>query len=114
MTPFNLNLILAQAPTAAAPTASDFLRGPLIPMLLMLGAVFFITQRSNSKRAKQHAQMIANLKVGDKVTTTSGIIGTIISTRENSLVLRSEETKLEVLKSTVADAVKRDADAAKA
>ena len=111
--PFNLNLILAQTPAAAQPSAGDFLRGPLIPMLLMLGAVFYITQRSNSKRAKQQAAMVAALKPGDKVTTSSGIIGVIISVRETSVVIRSDETKLEVLKTTVADAVKRDAEPAK-
>ena len=53
-------------------------------------------------------------QTGDKVSTTSGIIGTIVTVKERTVSIRSEDSKLEVLKSAVTEVLERKADAAEA
>ena len=60
--------------------------------------------RPQQKRQKQWQQMLANIKSGDKVTTAGGIRGTIISIKDDSIVIRvaPDNLKLEVAKSAIA------------
>jgi preprotein translocase subunit YajC len=103
----NLNLlavVLGDAP-AANPTG-DLLR-TVGTMAIMLGALYFVMIRPQSKRSKELSQLLTNLKPGDKVATSSGILGTIVAVKEKSVSLRSAETKLEVLKSSIAEVTER-------
>jgi preprotein translocase subunit YajC len=92
---------------AGQPGPADLLRGPMIPMLIMMAAFFFIMQRSQSKKAKEHEALLKSMKAGDKVLTASGIIGTIISVKDKSVSVRSADTKLEILKSAVSEITER-------
>ena len=80
------------------------------PALLVF--MFLFMMSSQRKRAKQQEQLLKALKSGDKVATTSGIIGTIVTVKDRSLTLRSEESKLEVLKSAVTEVLERKGDPA--
>ena len=102
MTPLKLNLVLAQvAAPSPSPGPADLLRGPFIPMLLMLGAVFYMTYRSNKKRQKEQEELVGAIKAGDKVVTSSGLLGLVTHVRERSVVMRCEDSKLEILKSAI-------------
>src|SRR4051812_3182467 len=80
----------------------------LIGYVVILGAMFyFLMIRPQSKKAKEHATLIQTLRPGDKVVTASGIIGTVVSVKDKSVALRSAETKLEVLKSTISEITER-------
>jgi preprotein translocase subunit YajC len=73
-------------------------------MLLLIGLFFVaVILPANRRQKKEQAQMMANLKPGSKVVTSSGIIGTVIGLKdgEDELTLRSEDAKLKVLKSSV-------------
>jgi preprotein translocase subunit YajC len=76
-----------------------------IPIILMVVFMMF----SQNKKAKQHAALLATIKSGDKVLTTSGIIGTVVSVREKEKVvtIRSADAKLELTLSSVADITER-------
>ena len=54
-------------------------------------------------RAKQQDSLLKNLKSNDRVVTSSGIVGIVISVKEKSVTLRSADSKLEVLKSAVTE-----------
>ena len=72
--------------------------------LVAVGLVFyFLLILPNQRRQKQQQVMIANLKNGDRVTTTGGIRGTIVGLKDEFIVLRvpPEQVKLEVLRSAV-------------
>ncbi len=75
----------------------------LVLMVVMIGFMFF----SQSKKAKQHAAMLKTIKPGDKVLTSSGIIGVVLSIRDNTLTLRSADAKLELARSAVAEITER-------
>ncbi len=80
--------------------------GSLIPMLIMLIpviAIFFFMSRSQKKRDKEAARMRDELTVGDEITTIGGIIGKIVSIKEETLVLETtkDRTRIRILKSAV-------------
>jgi preprotein translocase subunit YajC len=60
--------------------------------------------RPQQKRQKQWQQMLANIKTGDRVTTAGGIRGTILSIKDDSMVIRvaPDNLKLEVAKNAIA------------
>jgi preprotein translocase subunit YajC len=68
--------------------------------------------RPQSKKAKQHAEMLKAVRPGDKIVTSGGLIGIVVSVKERSLAIRSAETKLEVLKSAVTEITERSGEAA--
>jgi preprotein translocase subunit YajC len=74
-----------------------------LPILLIIGVFYFLLIRPQQKRQKQLQETIATLKIGDKVVTTGGIIGVIITVRDTSFVIRSaEKSILEIARSAVA------------
>jgi len=69
-----------------------------------MGVVFyFLLIRPQRVRAKQQDSLLKNLKSNDRVVTSSGIVGIVISVKERSVTLRSADSKLEVLKSAVTE-----------
>jgi preprotein translocase subunit YajC len=112
----HLNAILAQAAapvttTTAATTGTTappapqglqtLLNSPL-PMLVLFGVVFyFILIRPQSQQRKKQAALLAALKSGDKVVTSSGIIGVVITVKDTTVSIRSADAKMEVTKASV-------------
>ena len=74
-----------------------------IMMVLIIGGMFFFMWRSNKKQETQTKNMLANLQVGDEITTIGGIIGKIISIKEETCVIETSRdcTKIRILKSAV-------------
>ena len=106
---YSLNVILADVAAAPAtqqnPVAALLqMAGPIILMLVML---YFVMIRPQSKKAKEHAAMLQGIRPGDKIVTSGGVVGTVVSVKERTIALRSAETKLEVLKSAIADVTER-------
>jgi len=73
------------------------------PMILLVIVFYFILIRPQQQRAKQQVKLIASLKSGDKVVTSSGIIGVITSVKDRTVSLRSADAKMEVTKSSVTE-----------
>lgn len=68
-----------------------------------MGVIFyFILIRPQQKRAKDQRKMLETLKSGDKVVTSSGIIGEVITVKDRSVTLRSSDAKFEITKESVA------------
>ncbi len=74
-----------------------------IVMVVIIGAMFFFMWRSNKKQEKQTKDMLSNLQVGDEITTIGGIIGKVISIKEETCVIETSRdcTKIRILKSAV-------------
>ena len=54
--------------------------------------------------------MLAGLKAGDKVVTTSGIVGIVITVKDKTVSLRSADAKMEMTKSSVVEILERGGD----
>ena len=75
----------------------------MLPWLLIFGVFYVLIIMPQRKRQKALQETIANLKAGDRVITTGGIIGTITAVRDTSLMIRSaDKSILEVARSAVA------------
>ena len=78
----------------------------LNPMFLIgMMALFFILVILPAKRKQKQEQqnMMASMKMGSKVVTSSGILGTIVKMKDGDeeVVIRSEDTKIRVLRATI-------------
>jgi len=82
--------------------------GMLIPFVLIFVIFWLLLIRPQMKKQKEHQKLLAALKKGDRVVTSSGMFGTIASFNEekNIVVLKvSEDIKLEFLRSSIAGKV---------
>ena len=76
--------------------------GQFIPLILIFVIFYFFLIRPQQKKVKEHKLMVENLKRGDKVITSGGIVGSIDRVIDNDKVevTISENVKVEVIKST--------------
>lgn len=77
--------------------------GMLIMLVVMFVAMYFLTIRPQKKAEKEAAEMRNNLEVGDEVTTIGGIIGRIVSIKEETCVIETSRdgTKIRFLKTAI-------------
>ena len=97
--------ILSVAAFVAGPGPGGFGSGfSLLLPVLMIGVVYLMMIRPQQKKQKIWAQMLSELKTGDKITTTGGIRGTILSLKDDALIMRvaPDGIKIEVVKSAIA------------
>jgi preprotein translocase subunit YajC len=71
---------------------------------LMIAAFYFLLIRPNQTKQKKWSELLNQLKMGDRVTTTGGIRGTIINLKDDTIQLRiaPDNLKLEFVKSAIA------------
>ena len=76
--------------------------GQFIPLILIFVIFYFFLIRPQQKKVKEHKIMVQNLKRGDKVVTSGGIVGTVERVMENDKaeIEISENVKVEIVKST--------------
>lgn len=74
---FAMSLPSNGAEGAAPGGLGGLLQGPLPMLVLMFAIFYFLLIRPQQKKAKQHKEMLAALKVGDKVLTGGGVYGKI-------------------------------------
>ncbi len=79
--------------------------------IAMFGVIMYVLMiRPQQKKAKEHDTLMKGLRAGDKVVTTSGILGVVLSIKDKTVSLRSADTKLEVLKSAIAEVTERSGE----
>ncbi len=98
---FFITDVLAQSATpAATPQSSGFSQ-----ILILLGFVvifYLLLWRPQAKRAKEHRQLMANLAVGDEVTTTGGIVGKVMRLNGDLITLNiAENVEINLQKAAV-------------
>jgi len=77
--------------------------GFLIPMVLVFGVFYLLLIRPQQKKQRQLQETITQLKAGDRVVTTGGIVGVITAVRDTSFLIRTaEKTILEIARTAVA------------
>ena len=87
------------------PTGSSWQE--LVPTVVMLVLVvvffYFFMVRPQKKKEKEEAQMRDNLEIGDEITTIGGIIGKIVSIKEETVMIETghDRTKIRILRSAV-------------
>ena len=76
---------------------------PIIMLVGMFVAMYFLTIRPQKKADKEANEMRNNLQIGDEITTVGGIIGRIVSIKEETCVIETSRdgTKIRILKTAV-------------
>lgn len=76
---------------------------PILMIVVMFVAMYFLTIRPQKKAEKEANDMRNNLQVGDEVTTIGGIIGRIVSIKDETCVIETTKngTKIRFLKSAI-------------
>ena len=76
----------------------------LLPILLFIPVFYLLLIRPQQKKQKQWQQMLASIKTGDRVTTAGGLRGTILSIKDDAIVIRvsPDNLKLEIAKNAIA------------
>jgi preprotein translocase subunit YajC len=113
-----LKILLAEAApatqTAPAPQTAPNPQAQMLNTVLLFGGIgllmWLMLFRPQQKRQKELETMIKNLRAGDKIVTNSGIVAVVLSLKDKTISIRSNDTKLEILKSAVAEVTERGGD----
>ena len=76
--------------------------GQFIPLILIFVIFYFFLIRPQQKKAKEHKQMVENLRRGDQIITSGGIIAIVERVMDNDRaeVIVRDDTKVEIVRST--------------
>jgi len=75
----------------------------LIPLLLMFAVFYFLLIRPQQRKQRRHQDMLKALKVGDKIVTSGGLIGTIVEGGDQFVKLEiADRVRVEVGRSYIA------------
>lgn len=77
--------------------------GTILIIVLFVVVVYFMMIRPQKKQEKETKEMRDNLQVGDEITTIGGIIGKIVSIKEETITIETshDRTKIRFLRSAV-------------
>lgn len=97
--------------------AAGSMTSTLVMLIMMLAVFYFMLIRPENKRKKEAEEMRSAVKVGDKITTIGGIIGTVVHIKDDKLVIETsaDQVRIEVAKwamssnETAAEAKKNEA-----
>ena|ERR1041385_7662280 len=100
--------ILAQAlPAGTQPNPTATMLQTMGMVVFFIVVMYFIMIRPQQKKAREHDQLLKLLKPKDKIVTSGGVVGIVVSVGDRSITIRAADTKLEVLKSAVAEITER-------
>ncbi|MBM4250997.1 MAG: preprotein translocase subunit YajC [Deltaproteobacteria bacterium] len=103
----NAATAMAQA-TEVAPAKSPSLVEMLAMPVGFLFIMYFLIIRPQQKKAKEHADLLTNLKAGDEVVTSGGIIGKVRAVAESFVTIEvANNTAIKVMKSNVSGLTKQ-------
>ena len=99
------SFMLTGAADATGTPAPTFMEtwGSLILIVVMLAVFYFLLIRPQKKQEKEAQAMRDSLAVGDEVTTIGGIIGEIVSIKDETVTIETSKagTKIRFLKSAI-------------
>ena len=81
---------------AAADPMGAGLGSTVVMLVIMFGVFYFMLIRPENKRKKEAEQTRNNLKTGDRVTTIGGIIGTVVSVKDDKFVMETSADQVRI------------------
>jgi len=81
-----------------------------IPLILIFVIFYFFLIRPQQKRVKDHKSMVENLKRGDEIITSGGILGTVdkIMEDDRAEVIIGDNVKVQIIRSTITSLLKKE------
>lgn len=86
-------------------TMQQIIASPITLMVVLFAIFYFLTIRPQQQRAKQHREMIENVRRGDTVVTAGGIVGRVAKVKDEGEIMLeiSDNVQVRVLKSTLSE-----------
>lgn len=83
---------------------------PMLLPLLLIPVLYLVMIRPQQKRQKQWQEMLGSIKPGDRVTTSGGIRGIILSIKDDAIIIRvaPDNLKMEIAKNAIASVTTQD------
>jgi len=95
--------LLSVSGQQTAPAGQGNMLVGLLPFILVFVIFYLLIIMPQRKKQKQHQQMVANLKPGDRIITSGGIFGTVMDVHPDRIELKiAANVKVDILKSAVA------------
>lgn len=97
-----IDLAYAMGPSPSGGSGPASIAIQLVPMVLIFAIFFFLLIRPQQRERKRRDEMLANLKKGDRVITSGGLIGTVVGIGDQRVTLKIADTvRVECLRSAV-------------
>ncbi len=94
----------AFAQAAATPGTGDALMSQLFLIVPLIAIFYFLIIRPQNKRLKDHRDMVSNVRRGDTVVTSGGIIGKVVKVDDAELQVEiADNVRVRVVKSTLTE-----------
>jgi preprotein translocase subunit YajC len=71
--------------------AQGNLLGSILPLIVLVGIFYFLIIRPQQKQAKEHSSMIEELKKGDKIVSSGGIIVEIVKVEDEFFTVKNPD-----------------------
>lgn len=92
--------------TSGTPPPNNEWMTLLIWVAAFIAIIYFMILRPQKKQQQERKNLLASIKAGDRVMTTSGIFGTIVKVNEQTYVVKiSDSTQVEMLHAAVAEVI---------
>ncbi|HEY7747222.1 MAG TPA: preprotein translocase subunit YajC [Aestuariivirgaceae bacterium] len=94
----------AFAQAGGTPGVNDFF-GMMLPLLLIMVVFYFLLIRPQQRKMRDHQQMIKNVRRGDSIVTTGGLVGKISKVIDDNEVLLdiAENVQVRVVKNAISE-----------
>ena len=106
----NISTFLAMSPPAQPGQPAPPIWTNMIPLILLVVVFYFALIRPQQRKQREQTDMLKTVRRGDKVTTSSGILGTVIDVNDKTVTIRSKDTKLEVTKTAISEISERSGE----
>jgi preprotein translocase subunit YajC len=95
------------APAGAPQPQQPGFGSMVVPFALMFGVIYFLMIRPQQKKMKEQQQMMSQLKLGDDILTSSGILGKVTGVTEKVVTVEvADNVRVKMLKSQVSQVIK--------
>ena len=90
---------------AASPFGGDSMLVSLLPFILIFVIMYFLILRPQQKRQKQHQEMVKNVRRGDTVITSGGLVGKVtkVTDDEQIEIELAEGVRVRQMRGMIAD-----------
>lgn len=95
---FDSILMMAQSTGSGSTGTTGSSASYIIMMVVLVGVMYFLMIRPQKKRQKEEQEMRQSLEIGDEIITIGGIVGKVVTIRENDLIIEtgSDRNKMRI------------------
>jgi preprotein translocase subunit YajC len=79
----------------------------IIQIALFIAIFYFLLIRPQRQQARRHQDLLASLQKGDHIVTSGGVVGEVIHIKENQVTIRSDESRLVIVRSAITSITNR-------